>query len=393
MRIRSNFHMNIISGYCIANLTQSFKYYRAARNMMDVTDCRDITALQVVLFMILFLQASANLSTCYSYIGIALRSALRMGLHRNLKGNFNPIELETRKRVFWIIRKMDTYVSAMLGFPMMLSADDIDQELPMEIDDEYLTKDAILPMPEGHMSMYVASNAHSRLMTILATVIKDIYPIKGLESVAGNSKASYTVSHAKIRTIERELHEWQDKLPLFLRPGGDGSPELLRYVYIIMHLITFSFRFRVCIEEGLHHRLTMVHRIQQLLRLAYAHVQMMLFRPFLHYASGKTCAGKNVDERSYAAAASCITVCRNIIHITSEMKRRGLLVGAYWFTMYTTFFSIISLVYYVLENPDLPAGTEILADASDGQEALRGLAQRSMAADRCSTTLRVSLTN
>lgn len=201
---------------------------------MDVTDCRDIVSLQTVVFMVLFLQATANLSTCYSYIGIALRSALRMGLHRNLAGTFNPIERETRRRLFWIIRKMDTYVSALLGFPMMLSNDDIDQELPIEVDDEYITKDAILSMPEGQISLYAAPNAHTRLMTILAKVVRYIYPTKGLEqSVQGCKNASYGVSHAKIREIERDLADWLDKLPMALRPGGNGSPELLRSVPVL----------------------------------------------------------------------------------------------------------------------------------------------------------------
>lgn len=207
------------------------KYFRAARQMMDITDCRDITSLQAVLFMIMFLQASANLSTCYSYVGIALRSALRMGLHRNLTDNFNPIERETRKRVFWTIRKMDTYVSALLGFPKMLSDEDIDQEFPIEVDDEYITKDGILPMPEGRMSLYAASNAHTRLMFILSKVIKYIYPIKGLEeSVQGKSRGSYSysISHTRIREIERDLQDWLDKLPVALKPGGEAPPEVLR---------------------------------------------------------------------------------------------------------------------------------------------------------------------
>ncbi|KAF7897477.1 hypothetical protein EAF00_005705 [Botryotinia globosa] len=340
-----------------SSMDQGFKFYKAARQMMDLTDCRDMTSLQTIIFMILFLQATSNLSICYSYIGLALRSALRIGLHRSLSGNFNPIERETRKRVFWIIRKLDTYVSAILGFPIMLSSDDIDQDMPIEVDDEYITKDAILPMPPGKMSLFVASNAHTRLMGITTKVIKHIYPIKGLEqSISGNSKASYTISHSKIREIEKDLADWLDMLPMGLRPGGDGPPELIR--------------------------------IQQLLRLAYAHVQMMLYRPFLHYVSGKSCAGKTIDERSYACAAAGVSVARNIIHITAEMKKQGLLVGAYWFTMYTTFFSVISLVYYVLENPDKSGAAEILADANDGKDALIGLAQRSMAADRCSETLK-----
>lgn len=131
-------------------------------------------------------------------------------------------------------------------------------------------------------------------------------------------------------------------------------------------------------------------RAQQLLRLAYAHVQMMLYRPFLHYVSQKTHAGKPVDDRSYACAAACVSVSRNIVHITAEMKRRGLLTGAYWFTMYTTFFAILSLVFFVLENPDKDGSQDILADATAGRAALAGLARRSLAADRCSMSLSVS---
>lgn len=130
--------------------------------------------------------------------------------------------------------------------------------------------------------------------------------------------------------------------------------------------------------------------VQQLLRLAYAHVQMMLYRPFLHYVSQKSCAGKTIDDRSYACAAAGVSVSRNVVHITTEMKKRGLLVGAYWFTMYTTFFAILSLVYFVLNNPDKQGSQEILADANDGKDALAGLAKRSQAADRCSTALLVS---
>lgn len=122
--------------------------------------------------------------------------------------------------------------------------------------------------------------------------------------------------------------------------------------------------------------------------MAYAHVQMFLYRPFLHYVS-QNLESKTIDKRSYACAAACVSVSRNIIHCTSEMKRRGLLVGAYWFYMYTTFFAIISLVFFALENPQSSTSKEILRDASEGKDALASLAKRSMAADRCTLTLAV----
>lgn len=61
---------------------------------MDITDCRDLTSLQAIVFMIMFLQCSAKLATCYAYIGVALRSAMRMGLHRSFQDSFSPIEAE-----------------------------------------------------------------------------------------------------------------------------------------------------------------------------------------------------------------------------------------------------------------------------------------------------------
>ena len=124
--------------------------------------------------------------------------------------------------------------------------------------------------------------------------------------------------------------------------------------------------------------------------MAYAYLQMFLYRPFLHYAS-KPLHKITDDKRAYACAAACVSVSRNVIHITSEMSRRNLLIGAYWFVMYTTLMAIMSLVFFVLENPDIPSSHEIIKDAQEGKDILAGLAKRSMAADRCTQTLAVSL--
>lgn len=113
---------------------------------------------------------------------------------------------------------------------------------------------------------------------------------------------------------------------------------------------------------------------------------MLLYRPFLHYASSNW-QPKNIDQRSYACAAACVGVSRNIVQITVDMNRRGLLIG--WFYMYTTFFAIMALVFFVLENPSNSMTADILRDASQGKDILAGLAKRSMAADRCSVTLTV----
>lgn len=196
---------------------------------MDIADCRDLRQIQAVVFMIMFLQSSAKLSTCYAYIGVALRSALRMGLHRSFTDGFNPIESETRKRVFWVIQRMDTYVGALLGLPHSLSAEDIDQELPAEVDDEYITEDAILPMPDGQVSFMAAANAHTKLVQVLDKIVHYVYPLKGSGSkTPGRGAKSYSVSYAKILEIEKDLKDWQDELPMALKPGGEATGMIMR---------------------------------------------------------------------------------------------------------------------------------------------------------------------
>ncbi|GIZ40025.1 hypothetical protein CKM354_000338100 [Cercospora kikuchii] len=335
-------------------IQQGFTYFKTARQLMDIADCRDLASIQAVIFMILFLQSSAKMSQCYAYVGVALRSALRLGLHRAAAGRFDPVEAETRKRVFWIIRKMDIYVGAMLGLPQTLSDEDIDQEFPVEVDDEYITKDGILAQPEGVVPIMTAFNAHTRLVQILQKIVRKIYPIKFAETESVADK-SYSVSFSTIREIESELEEWKKSLPQILTPC-EAPP---RYA-----------------------------RVQQLLRLSYSHAQVLLYRPFLHYTAMER-RSKPVDQRAYACAASFVNVSRNIIHIASQMKQKGLLNGAFWFIMYTTFFSILALVYFAAENPDNPTTAAVMKDAIEGRDVLASLSSRSMAADRCTATLNI----
>jgi hypothetical protein len=58
--------------------------------------------------------------------------------------------------------------------------------------------------------------------------------------------------------------------------------------------------------------------------------------------------------------------------------------------MYTTYFAILSLVFFVIENPNNSASNDILKDALEGRDTLASLAKRSLAADRCTVSLTVS---
>lgn len=328
--------------------SEGYKYFVAARKLIDIADARDTYAIQSIVMMIIFLQCSARLSTCYSYIGVALRSALRAGLHRKVAYNFNPIELETRKRLFWTIRKMDIYVNAMLGLPRSVAEEDFDQELPEEIDDENITEDGYFPQKEGKLSSAGIANAHTRLITILSHIMKHIYPVKQDTSESNTSSTAplYNVAHAKVAEMEAEIRQWLESLPLELRPGASPPPEYVK--------------------------------ANRLLHLALCHIQIVLYRPFIHYCSPKF----KGDEKARASALSCIKVSRTAMHIAHDLVSKKLLNGAYWFSIYTIFFSVACLVYYVHENPRDPEAYEIRRDAELGKNALTSLKDSSMSAQR-----------
>ncbi len=114
---------------------------------------------------------------------------------------------------------------ALLGLPMMLSDDDIDQELPLEVDDTCITEEAVVPMPPGKTSLMAAFNAHVRLVRLMAKTVRYVYP---LHTTRNKAKSAYVVSHAKIREVEQDLQLWLEDLPMSLKPGGDPPPELVR---------------------------------------------------------------------------------------------------------------------------------------------------------------------
>jgi hypothetical protein len=200
----------------------------------DITECRDLISLQALLFSVLFLQAISDFRGCHTLVGVALRSAVGMGLHRHLPHTkMSPIEDQTRRRLFHVVRQMDIYTSTILGFPLLLSEEDFDQELPTEVDDEQITKHSILPVPPGSTpSIFQAFNARAKLMAILAKILKHVYPLRGVQENGTSKEATtYMISYARIQEIERDLRDWLEELPPIWRPSPEGPIELVRYVY------------------------------------------------------------------------------------------------------------------------------------------------------------------
>ena len=76
-------------------------------------------------------------------MGVAIRSAERMGLHRD--GTFlglSPFETERRRRLWWQLQQLDVSLAIWAGSPSLTLQADWDTRLPLNIEDSDLDRDA-----------------------------------------------------------------------------------------------------------------------------------------------------------------------------------------------------------------------------------------------------------
>ncbi|KAK5311573.1 Gypsy retrotransposon integrase-like protein 1 [Exophiala xenobiotica] len=263
----------------------------------------------------MYLQASGRLSHCYSYLALAAGSAAQMGIHRKYTPiAFDSAQAETRKHVYWTLYTMDVYLSNVLGLPRTMPDSVCEQDLPGQSHTEYTAQAQNNSIARSSPPLLSLVNHHIGLLRIMSKVVDSLCP-PGVQASVQNRYRR--VEATKLSQIETELADWYRALPPMSEEIGANG-----YDQICIHLR---------------------------LRLAYAHVQMVLYRPFLHHIMG-TKARSEAGMRSYAYASSCITAAMQVIWIVRQLHQRGYAVAPYWLTLFMTLFSAMTLVMFALSN-------------------------------------------
>lgn len=184
--------------------------------MLDPADCHDLVSLQVLLCMILYTQVSSMMSTCYSYICMAVAASLQMGLFTEVASK-ELLESERlyRRRLFSVLNMTDTYVTTTLGLPRTLRD---------------VKSDHLMPSPTKPLSMndpMAGTYVHAQLIQILASAVESNHPVTRPIS---QKNGFYGVEYSKIVTVEEQLEAWFNGLQ---NPADAVAPEgtmLVRYV-------------------------------------------------------------------------------------------------------------------------------------------------------------------
>ena len=210
------------------------RHFIAARRMVDVTNCRTLVSLQALISMILFLMSTARLATAHTYVGVAVASAVRLGLHskKSANENFDDLERDLRKRIFWTIVKLDIYSGSVLGLPALINLQEIDQTRPIEASNHTLSYSPGAPSkPTREATRLAASGKHLEMLLIIAEAIRMLYPVKLTKPNDEGGRRTFFVSNTKIVKVEQQIKEWRESLSDLLR-DEDDSHMLTGYVRI-----------------------------------------------------------------------------------------------------------------------------------------------------------------
>lgn len=276
-----------------------------------------LETIQSRLIQCLYLLSSSRANECWYLFGTALQVVTALGLHRKCpvklsKNGCSYFELELRKRIFWSVYTLDKYLSIMFGRPRLLHDEDIDQELPDEMNDEDLLQEDPLRRTGCTDSMMIASVLHYRLGRILGEISRQLYSIKPL---CKDSPLETAVR------LTRELEHWKESVPpLFnsVRPSSLIPP--------------------LC-------------RQSQVLQLAYSHAMIHVTRSFLlNDFTDLSRRPRNPHPMVSTHVQKCIGAAEDIMTLVEGLAQQTLFIQSFWFTHYVCFCAILVVYIHIIQQ-------------------------------------------
>ncbi|KAG9034389.1 hypothetical protein FRB95_013297 [Tulasnella sp. JGI-2019a] len=213
--------------------------------------------LQIMALSATYLEAGATTSGAWLINGISVRFAQDVGAHREAvySSREHAFDHQMWKRTFWCLVQKDRQISAGLGRPMCIHDDDIDLQLPLEVDDDgWDEAKQSWVQPVGKPSQLTFLIQQSKLTDILADCMRTVYCINKSKVRLGFVGAEWEQN--KVSELDSALNEWQEALPDHLRWDPYMGPTFYQqaatlritfyYIQITIHrpLIQLSSSFK-----------------------------------------------------------------------------------------------------------------------------------------------------
>ncbi|KAH9858811.1 fungal-specific transcription factor domain-containing protein [Lenzites betulinus] len=231
------------------------------------------------------------------YLSVGVLKAQDVGAHRRkIYGRTPTIEEELWKRAYWHLVAFDRIGSMLIGRECCTREEDLDLELPLEVDDEYWENDnpaLAFRQPEGKPSIVTAFVHWIKLSHIVAFTLKTLYSNNKPDSQVGATAPKAEV----VQQLNEALSKWLDEIPPHLqwRPGMEDR----------------AFASQAAT-----------------LYTTYQMVQILIYRPFIRIPRGIHMAHPIPPRRqafSQKSLAICLSSARAASYILDVQISRGML--------------------------------------------------------------------
>lgn len=229
----------------------------------------------------------------------------------------NPIEAETRRRVWAGVVAMEATTAATLGLPPSLSARHCKSVDPTPIDDELITLEGVRPQPHDRPSVASFIQQTYKLYAVQLRILSRLYSPPS-ETDLGLPNCRDALDY------DRQLEDWAKQIPPHLRNNSEGAA------------------LRGNIEE--------LNMQTNVLRARFLNAKILAHRPMLSYL----CHRPQVDAQSndaldqavtYASARICCKAAVEILEVVTANWHHG--QSGAWCKFFTTRRSNYPLMCYV----------------------------------------------
>ncbi|KAE8383334.1 hypothetical protein BDV26DRAFT_277281 [Aspergillus bertholletiae] len=122
-------------------------YMTALQQASAMCEARSIENIKAMTLLVAYHLRSASSQGMWYMIGLAMRTAIDLGLHRKANEvNLDPFTAQLRRRLFWTVYYLERVISMSLGRPFSIADRNIDLPLPLDVDDD-VRDPAILTTP------------------------------------------------------------------------------------------------------------------------------------------------------------------------------------------------------------------------------------------------------
>ncbi|KAI0205372.1 N-terminal binuclear Zn cluster-containing protein [Astrocystis sublimbata] len=279
----------------------------------------DLLSVQALLGIALFMQGTPNPQPSFILIAAAIRSSHSIGLHKRGTGfNLNPIEIEQRKRVFWIAYMLDKDLCLRSGRPPAQDDDDMNVDLPDADPADHIGN---IPLANGKGKMNIF-----RVMCEFAVIQSRIY--RRLYSTKA-TKLSDGELLQTIGDLDKELENWKDNIDIDYRPEHEIKAS---HTPLVLHIVMLHFSYYNALTTI--HRMSIHHGLWTS-RLANFAIQGLNARP--------------LNPRVFSSAALCASAARATISLLKYIPQGDF--SCVWMALYFPVSASMTLFGNILQNP------------------------------------------